>query len=314
MPVVKRKTQPARKPKPRASILQSFPDGVILLDAAGRILEVNPPAAALTGMLEKQAVGKPIRDVFPAWSDWQERLRDPSSPAGFASPNLPDRTLEILRLPVASVRGKKPGSLIYIRDISDRIHMEEDHRRSMELLLDQNTRIQTLSTSLREQSIRDPITSLFNRCYMQEALNHELARASRSKLPISLLRIRLDQFIQTGETHGEKAGIEIIKIMGSLIYRYIRRGDLASRLAGDDFLLVMPGASPSIAVARAEQLRKAFHDSILNYLGAKIDCTLSCGVASYPAQGETPDALLQAADTVLQKSILAGGNKVTACE
>jgi diguanylate cyclase (GGDEF)-like protein len=276
-------------------------------------MDVNPPAAELTGLSEKHAVGKPIRNVFPAWSDWQMRLRAASKPAVVTSPKLPDHTLEILRLPAASVRGKKPGSMIYIRDISERIHMVEDHKRSMELLLEQNTRIQTLSTSLREQSIRDPITSLYNRVYMQEALDHELARAARSKQPISILRIRLDQIKRTGEINGEKTGVEKIKIMGSLIYRYIRRGDLASRLAGDDFLLVMPGAPSSVAVPRAEQLRKAFHDSILNYLGSKIDCTLSCGIASYPAQGETADALLRAADKVLQDSIEAGGNKITIC-
>ena len=106
--------------------------------------------------------------------------------------------------------------------------------------------------------------------------------------------------------------VEILKIMGSLVYRYIRRGDLASRLGGEDFLVVMPGASPSIAEQRAEQLRRAFHDSILNYLGSKIECTFSCGLASFPAQGETSDALFQAAEKALQDAIAAGGNRVNA--
>jgi GGDEF domain-containing protein len=77
--------------------------------------------------------------------------------------------------------------------------------------------------------------------------------------------------------------------------------------------VVMPGASPSIAEPRAERLREAFHDSILNFLGSKIECTFSCGIASYPAQGETGDGLLQSAEKALEESISAGGNRITIC-
>jgi diguanylate cyclase (GGDEF)-like protein/PAS domain S-box-containing protein len=300
--------KPASKPQP--SILQLLPDGIIRLDAAGRIKEINPAARKMTGLTERKALGKSIRAVFPAWEEWNARLNSCKNDAVVHSPNRPDGTLEILRLRLAPVRGKSAGSILYMRDLSERIRMEQDHKRALELLLEKNTSIQTLSASLREQAIRDPITGLYNRCYMEESLKHELTRAARSKTPISVLRIRLDQFQKAGEVYGDKAGIEILKIMGSLVYRYIRRGDLASRLGGEDFLVVMPGASPSIAEPRAERLRLAFHDSILNYLGSKIECAFSCGLASYPAQGVTADALLQAAEQSLQDAITAGGNRV----
>jgi|GEM_PF-7084635 len=300
--------KPASKPQP--SILQLLPDGIIRLDAAGRIKEINPAARKMTGLTERKALGKSIRAVFPAWEEWNARLNSCKNDAVVHSPNWPDGTLEILRLRLAPVRGKSAGSILYLRDLSESIRMEQDHKRALELLLEKNTSIQTLSASLREQAIRDPITGLYNRCYMEESLKHELARAARSKTPISVLRIRLDQFQKAGEVYGDKAGIEILKIMGSLVYRYIRRGDLASRLGGEDFLVVMPGASPSIAEPRAERLRLAFHDSILNYLGSKIECAFSCGLASYPAQGVTADALLQAAEQSLQDAITAGGNRV----
>ncbi len=300
--------KPASKPQP--SILQLLPDGIIRLDAAGRIKEINPAARKMTGLTERKALGKSIRAVFPAWEEWNARLNSCKNDAVVHSPNWPDGTLEILRLRLAPVRGKSAGSILYLRDLSESIRMEQDHKRALELLLEKNTSIQTLNASLREQAIRDPITGLYNRCYMEESLKHELARAARSKTPISVLRIRLDQFQKAGEVYGDKAGIEILKIMGSLVYRYIRRGDLASRLGGEDFLVVMPGASPSIAEPRAERLRLAFHDSILNYLGSKIECAFSCGLASYPAQGVTADALLQAAEQSLQDAITAGGNRV----
>jgi diguanylate cyclase (GGDEF)-like protein/PAS domain S-box-containing protein len=313
MPAGKRIVHRNRTSKPRPSILQVLPDGIILLDGAGQIKEINPAARKLTGLTERKALGKSIQAVFPAWGEWNDRLRHAAKKAVVHSPNQPDGTLEIFRLPATPVRGKSAGSVIYIRDISDCVRMAEDHKRALELLLEKNTNIQTLSTSLREQAIRDPITSLYNRCYMEESLKHELVRAARSKIPVSVLRIRLDQYQKAGEVYGDKAGVEILKIMGSLVYRYIRRGDLASRLGGEDFLVVMPGASPSIAEPRAEQLRKAFHDSILNFLGSKIECTFSCGVAAYPAQGETADGLLHAAELSMQESISAGGNRITVC-
>ncbi len=312
MPAKKRSTNRNHASKPRPSILQSLPDGIILLDETERITEINPAARKMTGLTERKALGKPVQAVLPAWEEWDAKLGSGKTIAVVHSPNHPDTTLEIIRLPGAAGLGKNKASIIYMRDCSDRIRMQEDHKRVLELLMEKNTNIQTLSASLREQAIRDPITSLYNRCYMEESLKHELARAARSKSPISVLRIRLDQYEKAGEVYGEKAGVEILKIMGSLVYRYIRRGDLASRLGGEDFLVVMPGASPSIAEPRAEQLRKAFHDSILNFLGSKIECTFSCGLASYPAQGETSDALFQAAEKALEGAIAAGGNRVNA--
>jgi diguanylate cyclase (GGDEF)-like protein/PAS domain S-box-containing protein len=314
MPEGKRIIHRTRTPKPQSSILRMLPDGIILIDEAGRITEINPAARKLTGLTERKALGKSIRAVFPAWEEWNIRLRQSAKKAVVRSPNQPEGTLEILRLPMPHVRGKSAGSVIYIRDISERIRFEEDHRSAMELLLEKNTKIQLLSASLQEQAIRDPITSLYNRCYMEESLKLELARAARTKKPISVLMIRLDQYQKAGEVYGDKAGIEILKIMGSLIYRFIRRGDLASRMAAEDFLVVMPGATPSIAEPRADQLRKAFHDSILNYLGSKIECSFSCGLASYPAQGETVDGLLHAAELSMQESIATGGNRVTVCQ
>jgi PAS domain S-box-containing protein len=217
MPAGKRIIPRNRTTKPKPSILQVLPDGIILLDGAGRIKEINPAASRLTGLTERKGLGKSIQAVFPAWEDWNGRLRHGSKKAVVNSPTHPDCTLEILQLSVTPARGKSTGSVVYIRDISDTLRMEEDHKRALELLMEKNTSIQTLSASLREQAIRDPITSLFNRCYMEESLKHELARASRSKSPISLLRIRLDQYQKAGEVYGDKVGVEILKIMGSLI-------------------------------------------------------------------------------------------------
>jgi diguanylate cyclase (GGDEF)-like protein len=314
MAAVQRSPKSKPKPKPLDPLLQILPDGILLLDAKDRVKAINPAAAGMAGALEKAVLGKPVPKAFPSWPEWEKLSRASETPALAISPANPERTLEIRRWRIPPGRGKKTGGLILLRDVSDRVRMEQDHKRSMELLLAQTTEIQELHTSLRQQAIRDPLTHLYNRGYLIETLNRELARAARSEHAISLLRIRLDRFENADELHGEKSGIEILKIMSSLINRYIRRGDMACRYGDGEFVLIMPGAHPSVAGPRAEQLRKAFHDSILNFLGSKIECTFSCGVASFPKQGETADELLQSAEKAMQESAAAGGNRVTVLE
>jgi diguanylate cyclase (GGDEF)-like protein len=314
MTVKKRPSPTIRKSKPRLPVLQILPDGVILLDGTNRIVELNPAAVGLTHFSESEVVGKSFTEVFASWLEGKASIDSGGKSVIVPSPSDPDRTFEFSRRPMPFLRGKNAGSVILLRDVSDRIHMEQDHKRAMELLLEKTTEIQALSASLREQAIRDPVTSLYNKCYLTESLNTELARAARSKTPVSVLMIRLDQYEKADELYGDKAGIEILKILSSLIYRYIRRGDIASRYTGEEFVVILPGAPAAIAGPRAEQLRKAFHDSILNFLGSKIDCTFSCGVAASPTQGETQESLLQSAEIALQESIAAGGNRVTVHE
>jgi diguanylate cyclase (GGDEF)-like protein/PAS domain S-box-containing protein len=310
------KTSPKRKPraKTRIPIVQALPDGILILDARDRITDLNPAAAAMTGVEEKAALGKAAQKVFAAWPEGDTAIRTAKESIRLPSPVHPDRTLEISRYRIPSGRRKTTGHLILIRDISDRIRMEQDHKRSMELLLEQNTEMQTLRVALRDQSIRDPLTNLYNLSYMIETLDRELAQAARRGTPISILRIRLDRFEDADALYGEKAGVEIVKIIGSLLIRHIRKGDLACRSGTDEFVVILAGASSAVAAPRAEQLRQAFHDSILNFLGAHIECTFSCGVSSYPNQGVTTKALLEAAEQALQTSITSGGNRVTVCE
>jgi diguanylate cyclase (GGDEF)-like protein/PAS domain S-box-containing protein len=312
MAAEKRKTKSKPRSVIRSPILQLLPDGILVLDATGRITDLNPAAAGMTGVSEKAALGKDIREVFAAWTEW-ERIgsADAEQPALAASPRNPEQTLEIRRFRIPPGRGKKTGGLILLRDVSDRIRMEQEHKRSMELMISKNSEIQALSASLRDQAIRDPLTNLYNRTYMSETLDRELARAARLGNPISVLQIRLDRFGNADEIYGEKAGVELVKIMSSLLIRYVRRGDLACRYGVDEFVVVLPGARPVVAGSRAEQLREAFHESILNFLGSRIECTFSCGVASYPNQGTTAEVLLDAAGSALQASIDGGGNKVT---
>jgi diguanylate cyclase (GGDEF)-like protein/PAS domain S-box-containing protein len=300
------------KPRPHDSLIDVLPDGIILLDPDNRITDINPAAENLLGPAAKKAPGKSIGEIIPPLYNQSAADQPVATSSTFPAPSNPDRTIEAVRLPLPSVRGKAAGSLLLLRDVTDRTRMEHDHKRSMELMLEQTTEIQSLTKSLQQQAIRDPVTGLYNRFYLLETFQRELARAARVKTPISVLMIHLDRFEQADATYGERAGVEILKILSSLILRYIRKGDIASRYNEEDFVVILSGAPPSVAGPRAEQLRRAFHDSILNFLGAKIDCTFSCGVVSYPNQGNSVEGLLQSVEKAMRESVAGGGNRVTA--
>lgn len=303
-----------RKTAAQDFLLDKFPDGVIVLDAHDRIQKLNPAMRKIIGSSRREFTGREAREVIPVWAEWQSILREKKGIAVVPSPFQAEPMLEIRRWTTRNSAGKTDGSVLLVRDVTERIRSEADYKRTTSLLHEQSTQIQSLHISLQEQAVRDPVTNLYNRCYLTETLMRELARAARMKAPVGLMLFSLDQFDETNKTYGYKAGVEMLKIAGSLLIRHIRRGDVASRYGAEEFVVVLPGAPLAVTGARAEQLRAGFQDSILNYLGSVIHSTFSCGVAAYPGNGDTPEDLLKAAGEALEKSKSAGGNRVTVVE
>jgi len=162
---------------------------------------------------------------------------------------------------------------------------------------------------LLEQTIRDPLTGLFNRRYLDESLERELSRAKRDNLPLSLLMIDIDHFKRLNDTHGHQAGDEVLKRLGELIRHGARRADLPCRYGGEEFLLVLPNVSSEIAADRAEKWRQAFEQERIGF-GDKLvlSATVSVGVATYPTDGENCEALVRSADQALYTAKHSGRN------
>jgi diguanylate cyclase (GGDEF)-like protein len=295
-------------------LMDKLPDGVMILDARDRILKINPAMRKIVGSSRRDLVGLDARAVIPVWKEWGKLLRENKGVAVVPSPFHAEPMLEIRRLPVRSASGKSGGAILLVRDVTDRVRSDADYKRTTSQLEEQSTQIQSLRTSLQEQAVRDPATNLYNHCYLTDTLSRELARAARTQGPVGLMLISLDQFESANKTFGGKAGIEIVKIMGSLLNRHIRKGDIASRFSADEFVVVMPGAPLAVTGSRAEQLRSGFQDSIFSFLGTVIHNTFSCGVVASPQHGATSEELLQSARKALEKSKAAGGNRVTVSE
>jgi diguanylate cyclase (GGDEF)-like protein len=172
-----------------------------------------------------------------------------------------------------------------------------------------------LRETLRNQSIRDPLTALFNRRYAEETLSRELSRAAREQLPLSLLLLDVDHFKKFNDAYGHETGDEVLKRIAALLRQKTRGGDVASRLGGEELLVLLPGAALGDALNRAEQIRLGVEALELRVSGKVIGpVTISTGVAVFPTHGTDAAELLRSADAALYKAKHLGRNRVVAAE
>ena len=162
--------------------------------------------------------------------------------------------------------------------------------------------------SLRSQSIRDPLTALFNRRFMEESLDRELARATRHESTIGLIILDLDNFKRFNDEFGHRAGDTALIEIGSLLRDSIRTEDVACRYGGEEFAVIMPGAPLEATTRRAEAILEAVRAISVRDIGGKIrgPVTASAGISHFPDHGATRDALVEAADIALFAAKNAG--------
>jgi len=173
-----------------------------------------------------------------------------------------------------------------------------------------------LLTRLRYESIRDPLTGLYNRRYMDESLKRELRRASRNGLPLSVIAIDVDNFKDFNDSYGHGAGDLLLRKVADYLHDHIRSEDHACRQGGEEFLLIFPHAPPEQAVERAEQLRLGVRSIAVvpHSEGSERSVTVSMGVAAYPEHGANSADLLRAADQALYRAKARGRDCVGLAE
>ena len=170
--------------------------------------------------------------------------------------------------------------------------------------------VHALQAQLQELAHRDPLTGLYNRRYFEVVIDRELARCRREGEPLALMMIDIDHFKQINDTHGHPAGDEVLTRLGSLLASRSRVSDVACRFGGEEFVLVQPGMSAECALARAEDCRRDFAQQAFRFGDARLQATLSVGIALFPAHGETPAELLRQADRALYLAKSQGRDRV----
>ena len=168
-----------------------------------------------------------------------------------------------------------------------------------------------LREALRNQSIRDPLTGLFNRRYLDDSLQREMRRATRKGRPLAILMLDLDHFKRFNDTFGHEAGDTLLRHLGSFLQSYIRADDLAFRYGGEEFVVILPEAKLDSARLRAEQLVRDFRRLDVQYRGSTLGpLTVSVGLAAFPDHGTTAEAVLRAADQALYRAKAEGRDRV----
>jgi diguanylate cyclase (GGDEF)-like protein len=170
-----------------------------------------------------------------------------------------------------------------------------------------------LQEALRRQSIRDPLTGLFNRRYLEESVERELFRLARRELPAGFAMLDLDHFRSFNETFGHDGADSVLSAFGQFLRENLRKEDIACRYGGEEFCILFYESSLEDTLRRSEQLRSGVSKLIVRHGGQQLGAiTVSLGVASYSTHGGTLSELIAAADTALYRAKAEGRNRVVA--
>ena len=304
-------------PVARHTLVEEMNDGLLVLDAQNRIVDINPAAQAFLNLGGEPPIGESAYEVFAPWPDLRERFadtREAREEVKLTILGTDERTVDLRISPLMGGSDSYNGRLFLFRDISERVHIEAQLRRANRRLQKQLTEIEALQTLLREQAIRDPLTGLFNRRFLEESLPREISQAQREGDSLSIAMVDIDGFKSFNDTYGHTAGDNMLQALAGILIENTRGGDILCRYGGEEFVVVLPGASLETALMRIDACRQAFENKRLRHQGEVLATTLSAGVAAYPLHGSSTHDLLDAADKAMYWAKQQGRNQVLAFE
>ncbi len=167
-----------------------------------------------------------------------------------------------------------------------------------------------LRETLKQDSIRDALTGMYNRRYMEGSLERETRRAERHNVPVGIIMIDVDHFKHFNDTHGHEAGDVALRELGLFLRKNTRGEDIACRYGGEEFLLILPEASLENTRQRAEFLREEAQKLKIMYREKQLQVSISVGVAALPNHGSDVKEAVKAADAALYRAKTGGRNQV----
>ncbi len=225
-------------------------------------------------------------------------------------------------LPITSADGVMGVLHVLFQMHSEKMSMEgiQRHQGSKMIILSMMLEQYALSllnirlhNTLKNQSIRDPLTGLFNRRYLDESLGREMFRCRRHHASTGFIMIDVDRFKDFNDTFGHEAGDVILKELASFLQEHTRNEDVLCRYGGEEFILLMPDSDLSNACKRAEQLCALVRNTLrINHRGITCQITISLGVSAFPESGPTIEAARNAADAALYQAKRQGRDRVVA--
>lgn len=213
------------------------------------------------------------------------------------------------KIPMRNAEGEIDAFIGLATDITDQVVLERQLTDANQALQQRVDEITQLKDALHQQAIRDPLTQLYNRRYL-DVQQAELVSQASERSELAVLLIDIDHFKQVNDRLGHQVGDEVLQMLARLLETGCRSSDVVCRYGGEEFLVVLPGTGLAGAHKRAEQLRLSFQQMALQQLPGGLNCTISLGIACYPRHGETFDAVLSASDKALYRAKASGRNRI----
>lgn len=300
-------------PIARNVVIENIPDGVLVLDKENRILDINPSARELLQIPRFEARGQPASHVLPKWDSIAQAVNNSSNEKLFYQLRAePDCIVELKVTPLFDKREETLiGHVLVMRDQTERIHFENRLKQANLDLHQKLAEIADLQKLLRDQAIRDSLTGLFNRRFLDETLNLEIAHAQRTGNPISVIFGDVDDFKWINDTYGHQVGDEVLRHIAQMIMAGVRIGDVACRMGGDEFVLILPNTPLPVAMERARELCTKIASEPYTTADRTISHTISLGVVCYPEHGKTGAEIMYGVDQALYQSKKSGRNQIS---
>lgn len=286
----------------RDVLVEHMQEGMLLVDTDQRLLDINPAAITLLRLNSESLLGKPIQQVVSSYPELLPLFsQQPNQTVELALHHSPIQYIEVKTEEVKDKHDGLIGMLLICRDITRQKKNEMNLREQYE-------EITALQVSLSEQAIRDPLTGLYNRRYLQETLPRELAQAKRENQILCVVMLDLDYFKKLNDTYGHPAGDEVLTQLGLHLQKNTRAGDVVVRFGGEEFLIVLPNTTLENALNRVEYWRTEFLAKKIQYEYIEMHSTFSCGISAYPNHGNMAEELITLADIALYQAKAAGRN------
>jgi diguanylate cyclase (GGDEF)-like protein len=292
----------------REKIGAAITDGVIVIDARRRIVESN---AAIRKIFE---IGQPIRPgalLGAQLAELDERVGCiGTTPTTTEFVHGAAQHLELRTFAIRDDDDNVLGYVLIVRDVTVTRKTSLALEQANEQLRVQLDTIRSMQAQLQEQVIRDPLTGLYNRLYLADALARELTCSARSQGAFAVVMIDVDHFKSVNDVHGHAVGDAILRALGGLLRQQVRPTDSPCRYGGEEFVIIMRDVTLDLAAERIDELRIAFSALRFASNGLDISRTFSAGVALFPLHGHDDTALLAAADAALYVAKAGGRNRV----
>jgi len=298
-------------PVARNLVIETMADGVLVVDRNFRIVDVNHAFLQLLRLQPFEPRGQKINQLLPGW----EELIRKNSLGQKVKETLrihPDDS-QFVELQMTSLNennSNATGYVLVIRDISERVNSENQLKRSNALLNVQLEKIAEMQEQLREQANRDPLTGLYNRRFLDLSLSREIHESGQKGEEVSIIFFDIDHFKIINDQFGHLVGDDVLKSIANILLSTIREGDIACRMGGDEFMVVLPRTTIQVAENRALELIQRISNYDFHSPDIKPCIQLSVGVVCYPQHGADRDELFRAADVALYQAKSRGRNQV----